>query len=183
MLSHSFSQRGDEFIAADRPAFDNARDHPRIRQDARVHQSRLVEKQTFQRQRRVFRPASVLGRRFRNRVRRGRIAQRFHAGGTYATCVGRVFRGWWPDSRWRRVDITRRSVFGVISGLAAFAVETFLVPSALGRSIVLSAPLVGAMATMVLPAAEGAAEILAARVAGMSKEANPAVAATHRAGP
>jgi hypothetical protein len=36
---------------------------------------------------------------------------------------------------------------------------------------------------MVLPAAELAAQIPAARVAGMSKEANPAVAAAYRAAP
>ncbi len=35
---------------------------------------------------------------------------------------------------------------------------------------------------MMLPAAKGTAEILAARVAGMSEEANPAVAAAYRAG-
>jgi hypothetical protein len=35
---------------------------------------------------------------------------------------------------------------------------------------------------MMLPAAKGTAEILAARVAGMSEEANPAVAAACRAG-
>jgi hypothetical protein len=57
----------------------------------------------------------------------------------------------------------------------------FLVPSSLGRSIVLSATLIGALATIVLPAAKLAAEILAARVAGMRKEAYPAVAAQYRA--
>jgi len=72
-------------------------------------------------------------------------------------------------------------VFGVIYGLATLAVETFLVLSALGRLIVLSAPRVAALATMVLPATKLAAEIPAAPVAGMSKEANPAVAAAHRA--
>ena len=33
-LSHTFSQRGEEFLAADRSAFEQARDHPHIRQDA-----------------------------------------------------------------------------------------------------------------------------------------------------
>jgi hypothetical protein len=86
-----------------------------------------------------------------------------------------------PYWRWRRGDIARGKGLSVISGLAAFAVETFLVPFALSRSIVLPAPLIGELATMVLPAAELAAEILPARVAGMSEKANPAVAAAYRA--
>jgi hypothetical protein len=88
-----------------------------------------------------------------------------------------------PNRRWRRVLLTRRSVFGVLSGLGTLAVETFLVPSPLGRLIVFSAPLVAAMAMMVLPASERAAEIRAAPVAGMREEANPAVAAAYRAVP
>jgi hypothetical protein len=47
---------------------------------------------------------------------------------------------------------------------------------------VLPAPRVAALATMVLSATEGAAQITAARAARMSEEANPAVAAVHRAG-
>jgi hypothetical protein len=43
------------------------------------------------------------------------------------------------------------------------------------------ATLIGALATAVLPAAKGTAEILSARVAGMSEEADPTVAAPHRA--
>ena len=77
--------------------------------------------------------------------------------------------------------MAQRRGFVVISKLAAIVVETFLVLSALGRLIVPSAPLIGALATIALPAAERAAEILPARVAGMSKEANPAVAAVYRA--
>jgi hypothetical protein len=46
---------------------------------------------------------------------------------------------------------------------------------------VLSAPRVGELATMVLPAAELAAEILAARIPGMREEAYAAVATSHRA--
>lgn len=88
-----------------------------------------------------------------------------------------------PGRRWRRVDITRRTVFGVLSGLAALAVETLLLPSGRVGSIVLPATLIGTLPTVVLPAAKGAAEIPAARVAGMCKEANPAVAAPHRAVP
>lgn len=86
-----------------------------------------------------------------------------------------------PSRRWQRVDIARRRGFRGISKLGAFAVETLLVLSALGRLIVPSAPLIGELATIVLPAAERAAEILPARVARMSKEANPAVAAVYRA--
>jgi hypothetical protein len=33
-LSQALSQRGEEFLAVDRPAFDHARDHQHIRQDA-----------------------------------------------------------------------------------------------------------------------------------------------------
>jgi hypothetical protein len=68
-----------------------------------------------------------------------------------------------------------------MDGLAAFAVETFLVPSALGRLIVPSAPRVGQLPTMVLPAAELAAQIPAARVTGMREEAYATVATPHRA--
>jgi hypothetical protein len=66
-----------------------------------------------------------------------------------------------------------------MSQLASFAVETLLVPSALGRSIVLLAPRVGALTATVLPTAKLATEIQPARVAGMREEANPAVAAAH----
>ena len=86
-----------------------------------------------------------------------------------------------PNRKGWRVDIARRKGFSVFSGLAAFVVETFLVPSALSRSIVLPATPIGELATMVLPATERTAEILPVRVAGMSEKANPAVAATHRA--
>jgi hypothetical protein len=33
-LSHTLPQRGEEFLAVDRPAFEHARDHQHIRQDA-----------------------------------------------------------------------------------------------------------------------------------------------------
>ena len=49
--------------------------------------------------------------------------------------------------------------------------------------IVFSAPLFAALATMVLPTTERAAEIPPLRVAGMREEANGAVAAVHRAVP
>ena len=75
----------------------------------------------------------------------------------------------------------RRRDCGPISALASPAVEMFLVLSALGRSIVVPAPPIGALATMVLPAAKRAAEIPTASVARMSQEANPTVAACHRA--
>ena len=97
--------------------------------------------------------------------------------------VGWFFEGGLPNRRWRRVPLTERRVFGVLSGLGTLAVETFLVPFPLGRLIVFSAPLVGTLATMVLPAAERAAEIPAIRVAGMREEANPAVTAAYRAVP
>ena len=64
---------------------------------------------------------------------------------------------------------------------APFAVETFLLPSTGVGSIVLPAPRIGPLATVVLPAAKPAAEILAPCVAGMSEEAYPAVATPHRA--
>ncbi len=57
----------------------------------------------------------------------------------------------------------------------------FLVPSALGRAIVLPAPLVGALPVVVLPAAELAAEIHPACVTGVCQEANPAVTAVYGA--
>jgi hypothetical protein len=46
---------------------------------------------------------------------------------------------------------------------------------------VLPAPLIGTLATVRLPAAKRAAEILTTGVARMSEEANPAVAAAYRA--
>jgi hypothetical protein len=88
-----------------------------------------------------------------------------------------------PNRRWRRVPLTERRVFGVLSGLGTLAVETFLVPFPLGRLIVFSAPLVAPLATMVLPAAERTAEIPTPGIPGMCEEANPAVAAVHRAVP
>jgi hypothetical protein len=100
-----------------------------------------------------------------------------------AEWVGRFFEGGLPNRRWRRIVFTRRSVFGVHSGLGAMAVETFLVPSPLGRLIVFSAPLVAPLATIVLPAAERTAEIPTPGIAGMCEEANAAVAAVHRAVP
>ena len=63
---------------------------------------------------------------------------------------------------------------------APFAIEMFLFPSTGGRSIVLLAPRVGALPTMVLSAAELAAQIPAPRVAGMREESNPAITAPHR---
>jgi hypothetical protein len=66
-----------------------------------------------------------------------------------------------------------------VAGRASLAVVTFLVPSALRRAIVLLAPLVATLTTMMFAAAERAAQVLAARVAGMGQEANPAVATGH----
>lgn len=79
---------------------------------------------------------------------------------------------------WRRGEVAR----GSVGGLASFTVETFLLPSARIGSIVLPATRIGSPTTMVLPAAKGAAEILAARVAGMREEAYAAVTTPHRAG-
>jgi len=53
--------------------------------------------------------------------------------------------------------------------------ELLILSAAVG-SIVLPAPRIATLATMVLPAAKRTAEILPASVAGMSKETNPAVA-------
>jgi len=79
---------------------------------------------------------------------------------------------------WRRGEVAR----GSVGGLASFTVETFLFPSSGSRSIVFPAPFIGTLATMMSPAAKGAAEILAARVAGMREEAYAAVAAAHGTG-
>ena len=75
------------------------------------------------------------------------------------------------------MDVARR----IAARQASFAVKMFLRRSAGVGSIVLSAPLIGPLAMMVPPAAKWTAEIAAARVAGMSKEAYPAVATPHRA--
>ncbi len=76
------------------------------------------------------------------------------------------------------MDVARR----IAAKPASFAVETLLLPSSGAGSIVLSAPLIGPLATMMLPAAKRTAEIPAARVARMSEEAYAAVATPHRAG-
>jgi hypothetical protein len=88
-----------------------------------------------------------------------------------------------PARRQRRVDITRRGVFGLLYGLASFAIEELFVPSAVDRLIVPLAPRVGELPTMVLSAAELAAQIPAARVAGMREEAYATVATPHGAVP
>ena len=67
-------------------------------------------------------------------------------------------------------------------GLAACRnVELFLVPSAFVRLIVLPAPLVAKLATMVLLGSQRDSGDSAGPRCGMRKEANPAVAAAHRA--
>jgi hypothetical protein len=81
----------------------------------------------------------------------------------------------------RRVTVLWRSVLYVLAGLAALAVEKFLVPSAIGLLIAPPAPSIGTLATVILPAAKGAAQVLAVCVTGMREEANPAVAAGHSA--
>ena len=97
--------------------------------------------------------------------------------------IGEVLGSCASTKRWRRIHIAKRTVFNFRVGprLAAFAIEMFLIPVAVRRAIVLPAPLVGALPAVVLPAAERAAEIQAARVAGVCQEANAAVAAPHRA--
>jgi hypothetical protein len=77
----------------------------------------------------------------------------------------------------------RQSVVGVTHRLAPLAVETFLVLFGVVFSIVFPAPIIAALATMMLPAAERATQILATRVAGMRQKADPAVKAENRAVP
>ena len=62
---------------------------------------------------------------------------------------------------------------------ACRGVELFLVRSPLVRLIVLPAPRVAALATMLLSAAKGTAKIPTTRIAWMRTKANPAVAAPH----
>ena len=57
----------------------------------------------------------------------------------------------------------------------------FLVSLAVRRLITLSATRIATLAMVMPTATKGAAEILAASVARMRQEANPAVAAPHRA--
>jgi hypothetical protein len=64
-------------------------------------------------------------------------------------------------------------------GKACRRVKLLLLRSALVRLIVLSAPRVAALATVMLTAPEGTAEIPTTRIAWMRTEANPAVAARH----
>jgi hypothetical protein len=77
----------------------------------------------------------------------------------------------------------RRGVTGCgLAGLdACRGIKLFLVRSSFVRLIVLPAPRVAALTTMVLLAAEGTAEIPTTRIAWMRTEANPAVAAAHGA--
>jgi hypothetical protein len=62
---------------------------------------------------------------------------------------------------------------------ASLAVEKFLILLPTLGSIVLPATRIATLATVVLPAAKGTAEIPPASVAGMSEETDSAVAATH----
>ena len=77
----------------------------------------------------------------------------------------------------RRRDVSQRG----LDVLDAGRVLSFLVRSPLVRLIVLPASRVATLATMVLSAAKGTAEIPTTRIARMREEANPAVAAAHRA--
>ncbi len=82
-------------------------------------------------------------------------------------------------NRRERRDATGRGVTGHgLDGLdACRSVELFLVRSPLVCLIVLPAPCIASLATMVLSAAKRAAEISTTRIAWMREEANPAVAA------
>lgn len=84
-----------------------------------------------------------------------------------------------PNRGGLRVNVARR----IAVKPASFAVETFLILSAAGGSIVLPATRIGPLTTLVLPAAKGTAKILPAGVAGMSEETNSAVTTPNRAAP
>ena len=86
-------------------------------------------------------------------------------GGELASLLNRRGR---PDVTGRGLDTCR-------------GIELFLVRSPLVCLIVLPAPRVATLATIVLSTTKGTAEIPTTRIAGMCKEANPAVAAAHGA--
>ena len=48
VLSHSFLQRRDKLLAADRPAFDDARYHAQIRQQPALDDAHFVKNQTLE---------------------------------------------------------------------------------------------------------------------------------------
>jgi hypothetical protein len=64
---------------------------------------------------------------------------------------------------------------------AALAVTSFLVLSSLGGSVVLGTTSVRALPSMLFPAAERAAQISPASIAGMGEKADPAIATAHQA--
>ena len=80
----------------------------------------------------------------------------------------------------RRRGVWWRPVFAVAACRAPLPVETLLILAAPVRSIVLLAPLVGLLATMVLTATKRTAEIPPIRVPRMRQEANPTMAAVDR---
>jgi len=82
----------------------------------------------------------------------------------------------WLNRRGRR-GITARGLRGLD---ACRRVELFLVRSPFVSLIVLPAPSIAALATMVLSATERAAEILSTCIPRMREEANPTVAAMNR---
>jgi hypothetical protein len=75
---------------------------------------------------------------------------------------------------WRQLVVS-----GEVPATVALGVANLFLPFAFGCSIVPDATLVRALLPMVLPAAEGAAQIETPGVAGIGEKPNPAVATAH----
>ena len=167
-LSQTASQQLEKFLAADRPTFQQTRDHRQIREHRRVHQRRLVEHEAIQMQRELFpdrsRPVQREGLVHRCRLRN------LPAGGGGDDSAN------WLNGRGRRGVMAR----GLRGLEACRRVELFLIRSPLVRLIVLPAPRVAALATMVLSTTKRAAEILSTSIPRMREETNPAMATGNR---
>lgn len=175
-LSHTLSQHLEQLRAADRTAFEHGCDHGQIGQHGRVHQGDFVQHPTVQHQLHV-RTGGLLAsdlRGWRRRILCG------------ARCL-LTRRGWFRrgaalvrGGRACHHGHCRGPVFGAAVRRAPLPVETLLVPAPAVCLIVLFAPLVGLLATMVLTATELAAEISAIRIPRMGQKANSTMAAVDR---
>ena len=82
--------------------------------------------------------------------------------------MGYIRGGWLLALIGRRTLIVAGSVLRFITTLTAFTIETFLLTSSGIGLIVTSAPFIGTLPAMMLPAAKRAAQILSPRIARMS---------------
>lgn len=174
-LSHTLSQHLEQLRAADRTAFEHGCDHGQIGQHGRVHQGDFVQHPTVHHQLHV-RTGGLLASDLRGWRRRILCGPR---------CL-LTRRGWFQRGDAlvrgdRACHHCRSPVFGAAVRRAPLPVKTLLVLAPAVCLIVLFAPLVGLLATMVFTATKLAAEISAIRIPRMGQKANSTMAAVDRA--